>query len=141
MIKLQSPIEGRRTYFGYTRDIFENYGCNFSKNFEYDQGQFDTILWRDEGETIYLRMPFQVVDGELDQYNAVITFETPYVIKHVVNIGLDRDGDSLATVAGLGQFQEPLDKDGHIHDKSRWVQAGEKTIDKLLYSMDESLSS
>ncbi|MGE7922576.1 YugN family protein [Viridibacillus arvi] len=141
MIRLQSPIEGRKTHFGYIRDIFEEYGCDFSSNFEYDQGQFDSILWREAGETIYLRLPFIVLEGELDHYEALIAFGSPYVIKHVVNIGLDRDENALATVAGISQFQKPLDKDGHIEDKSRWVQASENKIEKLLYSLEEPLSS
>lgn len=141
MIKLQSPIEGRRTHFGYIRDIFEANGCNFCMNFDYDQGQFDSILWREAGETIYLRLPFIVLEGELDHYEALILFGPPYIIKHVVNIGLDRDENSLATVAGVSQFQKPLDTDGHIEDKSRWIEVGEEKIEKFLYSLEEPLSS
>ncbi|MDQ0197650.1 hypothetical protein [Neobacillus ginsengisoli] len=37
----------------------------------------------------------------LDHSSALIEFGTPFVIKHIVNIGLD-------------QFQTPLDNDGYI---------------------------
>ncbi|MFO1444813.1 hypothetical protein KDN24_16730 [Bacillus sp. Bva_UNVM-123] len=142
MIKLQSRIEGKKGHFGTVRKMFHTYGCSFCSNFEYDQGKFDRILWREDGETIYLRIPFNVLAGELDHSNAYIEFGTPYVIKHVVNIGLDYDEHSLTTATtGLTQFQEPIDKDGYIRDKSRWQTVGEETIDQVLASMNGLLSS
>lgn len=142
MIKLQSSIEGKRADFGLVREIFTSYGCSFCSNFEYDQGKFDTILWKEGGETIYLRIPFNVLDGVLDYANAYIEFETPYIIKHVVNIGLDYDENSLMTATtGLNQFQEPLDTDGYIRDKSSWKKAGEEKIEQVLNSMNGLLSS
>ncbi|MGX2958564.1 YugN family protein [Peribacillus sp. JNUCC 23] len=122
--------------------MFNSYGCSFCSNFEYDQGKFDAVLWREGGETIYLRIPFNILTEALDHSNASIEFGTPYVIKHVVNIGLDYDENSLLTAStGLNQFQEPLDKDGDIRDKSRWVKAGEETIEQILHSMNELLSA
>ncbi|MGG0655884.1 YugN family protein [Rummeliibacillus pycnus] len=142
MIQFESRIEGIKTEFGYIRDIFEPFGCSFCSNFEYHEGKFDSILYRKDGETIYLRIPFKVIDGELDHYSAYIQFGRPYVIKHVVNLGLDYDENSLMTVsAGLSQFQDPLDKDGEIRDKSRWVKAGEEKIEHILKSMKDELVS
>lgn len=142
MILFESRIEGKKTEFGYIRDIFESFGCSFCSNFEYHEGKFDSILNRKDGETIYLRMPFRVIDGELDHYSAYIQFERPFVIKHVVNLGLDYDENSLLTVTGgLSQFQDPIDKDGQIRDKNRWVKAGEEKIEKMLNSMNNELVS
>lgn len=142
MIKLQTNIEGKRAYFGAVKNIFQSNGCSFCSNFDYHQGKFDALLYREGGESIYLRIPIYVVDGELDYSNALIEFGTPFVIKHVVNIGLDYDDHSLLTATtGLTQFQEPLDTDGHIRDKSRWVQAGEETVDVIMNSINEVLVS
>jgi len=142
MIKLNSVIEGKRGNFGIVRNMFLTHGCSFCSNFEYDQGKFDTILWREGGETIYLRIPFFVLEGTLDHANTYIEFGAPYVIKHIVNIGLDYDENSLLTATtGVNQFQEPLDKDGYIRDKSRWEKAGEEKIEHVLNSMNELLSS
>ena len=141
MIKLNSAIEGKKAYFGIVRDTFLSHGCSFCSNFDYHQGKFDGILWREGGETIYLRIPFKVLDGALDHSKAYIEFETPYVIKHVVNIGLDYDENSLLTTTGLNQFQEPLDKDGQIRDKSKWEKEGEETIEQLMNSISELLHS
>ena len=27
---------------------------------------------------------------------------------------------------------KPLDKDGYIHDKSRWIQAGEQAVEEIV---------
>lgn len=142
MIQLNSVIEGKTANFGIVRKMFLSHGCSFCSNFEYDQGKFDSALWRKGGETIYLRIPFNVLEGALDHSNAYIEFGTPYVIKHVVNIGLDYDENSLLTATtGLNQFQKPLDKDGYIRDKSRWEKAGEEVIEKILISMNKLLIS
>ena len=137
MIKLQTEIEGKKAYFGSVLNAFESYGCSFCSNFDYDQGKFDALLWRDGGESIYLRVPFNVINGYLDHSNALIEFGTPFVIKHVVNIGLDYDDHSLVTgTTGLAQFQEPLDPDDYIGDKSRWVKAGEDKISQVMNSIN-----
>lgn len=141
MIQFDSFLEGKRTKFGFIKDVFEPFGCYFCTNFEYDEGSFDAILHQKGGETIYLRIPFIVVEGELDLRSASILFGKPYVIKHVVNIGLDYDDDSLVTATGLGQFQKPLDTDGFIYDKSRWAQAGKDFIDKMLKSINHEMAS
>ncbi|WP_062106387.1 YugN family protein [Bacillus niameyensis] len=135
MIRLNSEIEGKAINFGEARRLFKAYGCSFCSNFEYDRGKFDSLLWREGGESIYLRIPFDVVEGALDHSDAHIQFRTPYVIKHVVNVGLDYDENSLMTTTGVNQFQKPLDNDGYIRDKSRWAQAGEDVIDQVLNTM------
>lgn len=132
MLQLQTAIEGKQSHYGHVKDIFEQNGYFLGGNWDYDRGSFDGILWREGGETIYLRIPFIVIDGELDQFDAAIQFTTPYVIKHVVNIGLDRDESSLLTTTGLSQFQNPVDSDGRIHDRSEWEEIGELAVSQLL---------
>ncbi|MFK4997458.1 YugN family protein [Bacillus sp. N9] len=142
MFQIQSEIEGKKTYFGAVRDVFKSYGCSFCSNFEYNQGKFDALLWREGGESIYLRIPIYVLDGELDHSNALIEFGRPFIIKHIVNVGLDYDENSFLTATtGLDQFQTPLDKDGYIYDKSRWAKAGEEAIEQVMSSITGLLSS
>lgn len=142
MIKLEnSVLEGKRATFGDVRNLFLSHGCSFCSNFEYDQGKFDALLWRENGESIYLRIPFDVIEGELDRSDAYIQFGTPYLIKHVVNLGLDYDENSLLSASGFNQFQKPIDKDGHIRDKSKWEQMGEEAIEQVLGSVQDLLTS
>lgn len=132
MIILETDIEGKQTYFGYAEKKLEKFGFCLGGNWEYDSGIFDSKLNREGGETIYVRLPFRVLEGELDRRDAFIEFQKPYVIKHVVHIGLDKEKDSLLTTVGLSQFQEPVDKDGYIRDKSKWEEFGEEMIGDIL---------
>lgn len=132
MINLETELEGKQMSFGFARKRLKKQGFDIGGSWDYDRGIFDGILNRDGGETIYLRLPFQVLEGELDRRDAWIEFQKPFVIKHVVNLGLDKDENSLLTVTGLNQFQKPLDKDGYIRDKSKWQEFGEETIGDLL---------
>lgn len=132
MLQLETDLEGKQAYFGQLRDSIQRLGYSIGGNWDYHKGSFDNVLWREAGETIYLRLPFEVLEGDLDHQHAYIRFQTPYVIKHVVNVGLDRDENSLLTSSGFNQFQEPLDKDGKIEDKNRWVHAGEQAVQEIL---------
>lgn len=135
MLKLQTELEGQTASFGVVSDCIRELGYNMGGNWDYDRGCFDHILCQEGGETIYIRIPFAVTEGELDHYEASIKFGTPYIIKHVVHVGLDRDGDSLLDATGFSQFQQPIDKDGKIIDKNRWIHAGEVAVKDLMDCM------
>jgi len=132
MIQLETDMEGKQMSFGHAQKTLRKYGFNMGSSWEYDSGIFDGVMHRESGETIYVRMPFQVLEGELDRKDAWIEFQKPFVIKHVVNVGLDHDTNSLLTASGFNQFQKPLDKDGYIHDKSKWQEFGEEAIGDIL---------
>ncbi|WP_330218275.1 YugN family protein [Ornithinibacillus contaminans] len=111
---------------------------------EYDGAFFDATLQREGGETIYLRMPFHVIKGMLDRSDAFIEFGTPFVIKHVVHLGLDQNENSLLAATGINQFQEPLDKDAQIRNKTKWEEIGEEVSNQFARAIaairDESIS-
>ncbi|GAB3796508.1 YugN family protein [Virgibacillus kimchii] len=133
MLHLDTDMEGKQMTFGYALKELKKFGFHIGGNWEYDSGLFDGVMHKEDGETYYIRMPFQVIEGELDRRDALIEFEKPFVIKHVVNQGLDTDEHSLLTAAGgLNQFQKPLDKDGYIPDKSKWQEFGEEAIGDIL---------
>lgn len=132
MLRLETGIVGKEAHFGYLQDQIRDRGFTIGGNWDYDNGCFDNILWSAGGETIYLRVPFNVTEGELDDYDARIRFKTPFVIKHVVHVGLDFDENSLLDATGASQFQTPLDKDGNIEQKNKWVHEGEKVIEEVI---------
>ncbi|MFD1849753.1 YugN family protein [Oceanobacillus bengalensis] len=132
MLHLETDMEGKQMTFGHAQKTLRKHGFDMGGGWDYDRGSFDGVMHREGGESIYLRMPFTVLEGELDRKDAWIEFQKPFVIKHVVNIGLDKDTNSLLTASGFNQFQEPLDKDGLIRDKSKWQEFGEEAIGDLL---------
>ncbi|MBE1555629.1 YugN family protein [Sporosarcina limicola] len=132
MLKLQTGLEGQRASFGVVSDCIRGLGYHLGGNWDYHKGCFDHTLCREGGETIYIRIPFSVRHGELDDYNASIEFGIPFVIKHVVHVGLDSDESSLVDATGFSQFQEPIDTDGEIINKNRWIHAGEVAVKELM---------
>ena len=132
MIYLETDIEGKQMYFGQAQKDLKKFGLFIGGNWEYDSGMFDGIMHREGEETVYIRLPFRVIEGELDRSDALIEFEKPFIIKHVVHLGLDRDENALLSITGFGQFQEPKDKDGYIHDKSKWEEFGAELVGDIL---------
>jgi len=132
MLKLQTELDGKTATFGDVRNCIRELGFHIGGNWDYHKGYFDYVLCREGGETIYVRIPFIATDGELDQHDTLIKFGTSFVIKHVVNIGLDSDDSSLLDATGFSQFQSPVDTDGNISNKNRWIHAGEVAIQDLL---------
>ena len=132
MIYLDTALEGKKAYFGHVQSGERVHGYVLGGNWEYDRGCFDTVLSQEDGKTVYVRLPFRVLDGELDRHDAYIEFGKPYVIKHVVHTGLDRDENSLLTATGFNQFQDPVDEDGQLRNKSKWEEAGERAVQKMV---------
>lgn len=132
MLRFESDLEGKHVQLGFLRDKIEHYGFCLGGYWEYDQGYFDTILSKQNDETIYLRLPFIVIDGKHDSYQAFIQFQTPYVIKQNGNFGLNFDEHSLLDATGFNLYQTPIAKDTEIPNKEQWVHAGEQVVEKVL---------
>lgn len=132
MIHLDTKVEGVQMTFGEAESRLKQFGFHIGGNWDYDRGMFDGILEREGGETIYLRMPFYVIEGQLDNRDALIEFQKPFVIKHVVNLGLAKDSSASLSASGFGQFQKPLDRDGYIPNKHDWQEFGEEVVGDIL---------
>ncbi|ARD48285.1 hypothetical protein SporoP37_09015 [Sporosarcina sp. P37] len=131
MIELKTNLPGKKSLFGDACKILGEHDIQMGGNWDFDRGNFDSILSKDDHETIYLRIPFHVIDGMLDEDNAMIEFDVPFVIKHVMNIGLDDEDSPVLAAAGLDQFQSPQDKDAPIVYDEKWVIDGEERIAKF----------
>ena len=138
MIKLDTELEGKRALYGQVCRLFGDHGLVIGGNWDFDQGMFDTTLYSDGGESIYLRLPFDVESGMLDEEDALLVFKTPFVIKHIANIGLDDEESPALATTGLDQFQSPEDKDAPIHQKTNWAVEGEQKVAALMDDMQFS---
>jgi hypothetical protein len=136
MIKLETELEGKGARYADIVDKFKNHGFDIGGNWDYDHGMFDKTLADDGGEAIYLRVPFNVVDGNLDDNDARIVFGTPFMINHVADTGIDDPDNAVLTSTGLEQFKSPVDKDGPIEEKPKWVDEGEREISRLLGNIE-----
>jgi len=133
MISIQSEIEGKEARYGDIEEIFSREGFVLGGGWDYFEAYFDCALERDGGETIYLRLPVEVMNGQLDDAGAELKFKQPFLIRHVVNTGLTKDEPEPTTIGSVVvQFQPPLESDGEIHNRDQRVEKAKQAIQKLL---------
>lgn len=135
MQPIESNIEGVQGTFGRFRQLLEPDGFALA-NWEYQYGFFDKKL--DDRGMVFLRLPFEVSQGKLDNDDAWIRFGTPFVLKHVYQTGLDPDigyGAGPNMSALVNQFQEPEDKDAPLEDV--WVEHAREVVRRLEQRMLE----
>jgi len=133
MLEVPSTIEGKQGFYGDIKDSFEREGFSLGGNWEYFKGFFDHILYLREGVTIYLRLPVFVLSGVLDRDDALLQFGRPFLIKHIMNLGI-AEGDmdfSALDITGLSQFQKPRDPDDKIKNEDRWIRAADAAISRI----------
>ncbi|WEK53196.1 MAG: YugN family protein [Candidatus Cohnella colombiensis] len=133
MLHISSELEGKQVFYGNIRKPFEEAGFQISNNWEYRHAYFDSILFQNEGVTIYLRIPAEAIEGKFDQDEALVQFGGPFLIKHIVHTGNGEDDEdfSMLDVVGLNQFQKPLDPDDRIKQEGKWLRAGEEALNRI----------
>ncbi|WP_134699075.1 YugN family protein [Ammoniphilus sp. YIM 78166] len=138
MIPVPSEIQGKEATFGEIREPFIEHGFILGGNWEYEHGYFDAALERDGGETIYLRLPVEVIEGALDDSGARLKFQQPFIVRHVVHTQLASDSIPLVDQLPfqmntlVNQFQTPEAVDGEIHRVDQRVQEAQAAIAKLM---------
>ncbi|WP_028562011.1 YugN family protein [Paenibacillus pinihumi] len=128
MIPLSSKLESREQEFVEIMKMLEEHQFSLGGNWDYHQGSFDRYL--DEAHKVWLRIPFDVINGNLDdqteENDAKIRLGQPYVLKHVYNEGLDPEAQVQTLGALVNQFQTPVDPDAPI--EQHWL---DEAKDKL----------
>ncbi|MEK3884160.1 YugN family protein [Paenibacillus sp. PL2-23] len=121
MIPIHSAIDGMQKKFTEMQVRLSDHGFTLGGNWDYNGGSFDHAL--DEKNKVWLRLPFQVTDGnidsELSENNAQIRFNEPYVLRHLYNEGSDPEASVRVLGALFDQFQAPVDPDAAID--AGWV--------------------
>jgi len=119
LISLESNITNRELDFAELKDALERHWFTLGGNWDYNRGCFDRRL-DGEKQTVWLRIPFEVVHGELDpdapQPGTRVVVGTPYVLKHLYNAGDDHTAHFYVLGALVNQFQAPVDPDAAVED-------------------------
>jgi len=132
MIELQSEMVGQVRDLIHTKNELERLDFTYGGNWDYDRGTFDKFL--NEERTVWLRIPFEVVQGEMDaevvDTEARIRFGQPFVFKHLYREGLDPEaGAGMGAFGGLvDQFQAPTDPDADV--ERHWVSKAQTLLDE-----------
>lgn len=129
MIALESKLTGQELYFTDVQERLESMGFMLGGNWEYTGGSFDLPLDGEE-RMVWLRIPFTTVYGRIDPDsplpNTRVTFDTPYVLKHVYQEGNDPEANMHIAGALFDQFQKPADPDAEVPD--RFVREAELVL-------------
>lgn len=130
MIPLQSKLEHMEKPYPDVVGELEQHGYVLGGNWDYDHGYFDRPL--DDSREVWLRVPFQVTNGQLNgeaaeaNIDTMITFGKPFVLKHIVERGIDEEGSSGVLRSLVDQFQDPIDPDASV--EQHWVEQANQHI-------------
>lgn len=128
MIPLQSKLEQVEGSYSDILALLKPQRFSLGGNWDYTHGSFDRPL--DEEQKVWLRLPFTVVKGELDGENerqdTGIRFQTPLVLRHLYNDGLDDTAPVNTYGALVNQFQAPVDPDAPVADE--WVEEAKRRL-------------
>lgn len=131
MYRITSQITGKELAYDEMNQTSAQQGFSLGGNWEYDGGFFDKNL---DGENkVWLRVPFQVVNGEIasevGHSNAYIQLGEPFVLNHLYNEGNDVTADVGVMSASFNQFQAPIDADASV--SKQWIQQAKKAVADL----------
>ena len=128
MIELPSKVEGKQFDLYELEQKLKPIGYSIGGNWDYDHGAFDYKLDDQDGYQ-FVRLPFQAVDGQLDDNNCTVRLGRPFLLSHKYEAGLDDEGSTGTFSGTLNQFQEPVDKDASIPEKYR--ESGTALVQEL----------
>jgi hypothetical protein len=131
MIIIDSFIENKENSYTDVFNSLQSFGFVLGGNWDYDHGCFDKSL--DEKQMVWLRIPFQVVSGDLEgetlSTNTVVKLGAPFVLHHIYNEGLDATAKVRVLGALVDQFQEVLDEDAPVDEK--WVKQASHLMNEI----------
>ncbi|MFD0675201.1 YugN family protein [Cohnella sp. GCM10027633] len=131
MQSLPSSLTSQEQEFVIVKNGLSEHGFALGGNWDYDHGSFDCAL--DDENKVWLRLPFDVTNGNLDsespEIDAKIRFGEPYVLKHLYNEGIDKGAMPGVMSAAFNQFSDPVDPDASI--ESRWIERAKTKLRKV----------
>jgi len=129
MQPIHSSLTGKRGTFGYFRDALSPEGFTLA-NWDYRKGYLDCQM--DDKAMVFLRVPVDVREGELDNPEALLELGTPFVLKHVYQTGVEENigyYSSHYAAPLMNQFQEPIDKDAPV--EQAWIDKATSIVRRL----------
>ncbi|CAM4269073.1 YugN-like family protein [Paenibacillus alkaliterrae] len=128
MIPISSVLESREQHFIDTLQLLETQHFTLGGNWDYDKGFFDRPL--DEAHKVWLRIPFEVTNGNIDNEatdnEALIRLGTPYVLKHEYREGNDPEASVRVAGALFDQFQSPSNADAEV--EPHWIEEAKQAL-------------
>lgn len=136
MIALESKLTDMEIDYAELKEALERQWFTLGGNWEYEAGSFDRRL-DGEKQTVWLRIPFEVVHGRLDpdapQPGTRVRIGRPFVLRHLYQEGDDHAAHFYTLGALFNQFQTPEDPDAdvpsaYVDDAKHLLQEAEASI-------------
>ncbi|ENH97112.1 hypothetical protein J416_06672 [Gracilibacillus halophilus YIM-C55.5] len=128
MYPLESSINEKVYPFTQLQEKLETYGMSLGGAWEYDHGYFDLKL-ADDGAYHFLRIPFRALQGSLDEKEAMVQIDQPYLLSHRYKNDVDAYASSGALEGAVNQFQTPVEKDADIPHE--YIEKGKEALQRL----------
>lgn len=128
MIELPSKIEGKSATLAELEAKLKPLGYSIGGNWDYDHGSFDYKV-SDKDGYLFLRLPFNVVEGQLDADGCIVKMQRPFLLAHIYQKGLDDHAHSSNTMATFNQFSEPVDEDGEVPEQ--YIIVGKSLLEEV----------
>lgn len=113
MLQIQSKFDGMTKSLFELEQLLKPHGFSIASNWDYNHGYLDYKI-ADEPSYVFLRVPFEAVQGSLDEQGVVVQLGSPFILAHQYQSGLDDYASTGAVLTGLSQFSEPIDSDAYI---------------------------
>ncbi|MCY8839597.1 YugN-like family protein [Bacillus atrophaeus] len=113
MITIPSAIEGESFSLHDLEQIMKPLGYVISGGWEYDHCFFDYKI-DDKDGYLFLRVPAEAKQGQLDESGAAVRMGTPFLLRHVYQAELDDHAGSGQFQSMFNQFSEPERRDADI---------------------------
>lgn len=128
MIELPSKIEGKSVTLAELEAKLKPLGYSIGGNWDYDHGSFDYKV-SDKDGYLFLRLPFNTVEGQLDADGCIVKMQRPFLLSHIYQKGLDDHAHSSNTMATFNQFSEPVDEDGEVPEQ--YIVVGKSLLEEV----------
>lgn len=128
MIEISSELEGKTYSLFDLETKLKPKGYVIGGNWDYDHGFFDFQIDNSEGYQ-FLRVPFQAVDGSLDQDGVTVKIQRPFLLSHKYEDGMDDEGTIGNFSASFNQFAEPENPDAEFPEN--YISYGKTLVHEI----------
>ena len=135
MVTIESGLTDVVAHFGQVEPVFAEQGFELA-NMNSDHAYFDFTLSNTTDDSVYLRIPFFLQEGRIEDPDATIRFGQPFVIRHVHQTGVSEDAQMTNPLTN--QFQEPVSKDADV--SQTWVEKGKETLKRVSHHIKAAVS-
>ena len=127
-IKITSDLEGKTFSLFELETKLKPKGYVIGGNWDYDHGSFDYQIDNSDGYQ-FLRVPFQAIDGSLDQDGVIVKILRPFLISHKYEDDTDDEGNIGNLSASFNQFSSPENPDADFPDN--YISYGKTLVREL----------